>query len=79
MFEENKMTRKCSLTKKKKKVKNNVSHSKRRTKSTQEVNLQTKRVYLPEQKRYIKLRLSTTAIRSISKRGLEKVIKKNGL
>ena len=49
------MSRQDQITKKKKRVANNVSHSKRRTKRTQEINLQTKRFFIEEQNRWVKL------------------------
>lgn len=73
------MSKKCNLTKKKSLVGNNVSHSKRRTKRTQEPNLQWKRFWHEEQKRWIRLRVSTSAIRTISKIGLSKALRKYGL
>ena len=49
------MAKQDQITKRKKRVANNVSHSKRRTKRTQEINLQYKRFYIEEQKRWVKL------------------------
>ncbi|MDA1353751.1 MAG: 50S ribosomal protein L28 [bacterium] len=69
------MSKKCNLTKKKPLVGNNVSHSKRRTKRTQEPNLQWKRFWHEELGRWIRLRVSTSAIRTISKLGLAKALK----
>jgi len=40
---------------------------------------QYKRVYWPEQKRYIRLRISTKAIKTLNKVGLEKMAKDAGL
>ena len=73
------MSRKCSVTNKKGKVGNNVSHSKRRTKRVQEVNLQWKRFWVPELSRWVRLRVSTSAIRSVAKHGAAKVLSKAGL
>ncbi len=64
------MSRKCDLTGK---VANNayaISHSHRRTKKPQEVNLQEKRIWWPEGKRFVKLRLSTKAIKTLEKKGI---------
>jgi|SaaInlStandDraft_7_1057024.scaffolds.fasta_scaffold23898_2 large subunit ribosomal protein L28 len=72
------MSREDQLTKKKKRVANNVSHSKRRTKRTQEINLQTKRFYVEELKRWVKLRVTTRSIRTISKIGIMAFAKKCG-
>ena len=61
------MARKDQITQKKKRVANNVSHSNRKTKRTQEINLQTKRFFIEEQNRWVKLRVTTRSIRTISK------------
>ena len=55
---------------------NNVSHSKRRTKRTFEPNLFDKRFYLPEENRWIKLKVSAKGIRIINKIGLQKALAK---
>ena len=71
------MTKECPLTKKKKKVINNKSHSNRKTKSKQEANLQNKRYKNPKTGKMITIRnLSTTAIRNIAKNGLEAELRK---
>jgi large subunit ribosomal protein L28 len=56
-----------------------VSHSHRRTKKLQEVNLQWKRVWWPEANRWVKLRISTKAIKTIEKKGLANFAKEVGL
>ena len=70
------MSKVCQITGKKAQVGNNVSHSKRRTKSKFEVNLHTKKFYWVEQDMWIELRLSTRALRTINKIGLNAAIKK---
>ena len=70
------MSKVCQITGKKAQVGNNVSHSKRRTKSKIEVNLQTKKFYCVEQDMWIVLRLSTRALRTINKIGLNAALKK---
>ena len=72
------MSRKDQITNKKKRVANNVSHSNRKTKRTQEINLQTKRFFIPEQNRWVKLRVTTRSIRSIYKMGILAFCKKHG-
>ena len=44
-----------------------------RNKKLQGVNLQYKRVYWPEKQRYVRLRISTKALKTINKAGLEKM------
>lgn len=71
------MARTCDLTRKRRLVGNKVSHAKNRTKMTQKPNLQTKRVFDPETGETIKLRLSTSAIRTLDKIGsLSKFLRK---
>ena len=52
-------------------VGNNVSHSKRRTKRTFDVNLFTKKFYYVEQDCWIELKLSAAGLRLINKVGLD--------
>jgi large subunit ribosomal protein L28 len=65
------MSRKCQLTGKKANNAFAVSHSHRRTKKLQEANLQYKRVWWEEGKRWVRLRLSTSAIKTLEKKGLQ--------
>jgi large subunit ribosomal protein L28 len=52
-------------------VGNNVSHSKRRTRRTFYPNLFDKRLYLPEEDRWVRLRVSAAGMRIINKKGLK--------
>jgi len=70
------MSKVCQLTGKRPIVGNNVSHSNRKTKRRFVPNIQTKRFYLQEQDRWIKLRVSTSALRNINKLGLYAYLKK---
>ena len=70
------MAKQDQITKKRKRVANNVSHSNRKTKRTQEINLQTKRFYIEEESRWVKLRVTTRSIRTISKIGIVAFVKK---
>jgi large subunit ribosomal protein L28 len=65
------MAKVCQITGKKVIVGNNVSHSKRRTRRKFHPNLFDKRFYLPEEDRWIKLRVSASGIRTINKKGLK--------
>ncbi len=71
------MSRVCDLTGKKAMSGNNVSHSKRRTKRRFYPNLQTKKVFLPEQDEWITLKVSTSALKTINKKGITACL--NGL
>lgn len=63
------MSRICILTGKRGLVGNKVSHAKNRTKMKQEVNLKSKRVFIPETGETVRLRLSTKAIKTLDKSG----------
>ncbi len=69
------MSRVCELTGKKAMVGNNVSHALNRTKRKFGANLITKRFYLPEEDKWIKLKISTSALKNINKKGLAAVLK----
>jgi large subunit ribosomal protein L28 len=73
------MSRKCSITGKRPMAGNNVSHAHNKTRRYQRPNIQKKRIYVPELGRFVRLKLSTRALRSISKVGLLSFLKKNGL
>ena len=68
------MSRVCQLTGKKVITGNNVSHSKRRTKRTFLPNLFNKRFYLPEEDRWVTIKVSASGIRNINKKGLKKAL-----
>ncbi len=73
------MSRVCDLTGKRRLVGNKVSHSNIKTKMTQKPNLQWKKVFDPETGKTIRLRLSTSAIRTLDKVGsLSKFLRKYG-
>lgn len=64
------MARRCRLTNKKPLVGNRVSHAKNKTKMRQLPNLQLKRIYIPEEDRWVRVRLSVRALRTVSRKGL---------
>jgi large subunit ribosomal protein L28 len=69
------MARVCQVTGKKPIVGNKVSHSNIKTKRRFLPNLQTKRFYFVEEDRWITLKVSSEAIRTINKNGLGSVVK----
>jgi large subunit ribosomal protein L28 len=73
------MSRRCQLTGKKANNAYAVSHSHRRTKKLQGVNLQSKRVWWPQGNRWVKLRLSTKAIKTLQNKGLEAFAREAGI
>lgn len=64
------MARKCSFTGKRPNVANRVSHSNIKTKKRQLPNLQWRKLWWDEGERYVRVRLSTRALRTIDKKGL---------
>ena len=63
------MSRTCQITGKKPLVGNRVSKSNIKTKRKQFPNLQTKNIFVPELDRKIKIKLSTSALKTIDKVG----------
>jgi len=69
------MSRVCELTGKKAMVGNNVSHALNRTKRKFDANLIKKRFYIPEEDKWIVLKISTSALKNINKLGISAVLK----
>jgi large subunit ribosomal protein L28 len=69
------MSRVCQLTGKSVMVGNNVSHSNRKTKRKFLPNLISKTFFLAEEKQYITLKISTSALRTINKKGISACLK----
>jgi large subunit ribosomal protein L28 len=69
------MARVCQVTGKKPIVGNSVSHSNIKTKRRFLPNLQKKRFFFAEEDRWVTIKVSTDAIRTINKNGLAMVIK----
>ena len=65
------MSKICQITGKKAMIGNSVSHSKRRTKRSFDVNLFYKKFYYVEQDCWIQLRVSAAGLRMINKVGLD--------
>jgi large subunit ribosomal protein L28 len=63
------MSKVCQLTGKKPLSGNNVSHANNRTKRRQLPNLRTKKIWIEEQNRFITLKLSAKALRTLKKKG----------
>ena len=64
------MSRVCELTGKRPVSGNKVSHAHNKSKRRFYPNLQKKRFYIPELDKWISLKVSTSAIRNINKKGL---------
>ena len=69
------MSRVCQLTGKSVMVGNNVSHSNRKTRRKFFPNLVTKKFFLPEEEAFITLKISTSALRTINKKGISACVK----
>lgn len=69
------MSRVCELTGKRAMVGNNVSHAMNKTKRKFNINLLKKRFYIPEEDKWITLKISTSALKNINKKGISAVIK----
>ena len=68
------MSRICELTGKGRQVGNNVSHANNKTKRRFLPNLQSRRFWVESENRWVRLRVSTSALRSIDKNGIESVL-----
>ncbi|MCF4101013.1 50S ribosomal protein L28 [Gillisia sp. M10.2A] len=69
------MSRVCELTGKRAMVGNNVSHAMNKTKRKFNINLLKKRFYIPEEDRWVTLKVSASALKNINKKGISAVIK----
>lgn len=68
------MTQMCEVTGKKPMTGNNVSHANNKTKRRFLPNLHWRKFWLESQNRWIKLRISNAALRTIDKKGIEAVL-----
>ncbi|MBL8743542.1 MAG: 50S ribosomal protein L28 [Myxococcales bacterium] len=70
---------KSDITGKRKLLARNVSHSNIKTKRWQNVNIQERRVYIPEENRFVTLKLTTRDIRTIDKIGVAEYARRYGV
>lgn len=73
------MARRCDLTGKRPNVANNVSHSNIKTKKRQLPNLQTRRIWWEEENRFVTLKISTRALRTLRRKTLGQFLREEGL
>ncbi len=66
------------ITGKRKKSANNVSHSNIKTKRWQKINVQKRRIWVPEIGRYLSVRLTTGELRTVDKIGFVAFAKRHG-
>ena len=69
------MSKVCEITGKKVMSGNNVSHSNKKTRRKFYPNLQVKKFYIPEEDKWITLKVSTSGLRNINKKGVYACIK----
>ena len=69
------MSRVCELTGKRSMVGNNVSHAMNKTKRRFNINLVKKRFYIPEEDRWITLKVSASTLKTINRKGISAVLK----
>ena len=69
------MSRVCQLSGKKPMVGNNVSRSNKKTKRRFNINLIKKRFYIPSKGEWITLKITTSTLKTIDKKGISEVMK----
>lgn len=70
------MARVCQVTGKRPMAGNNVSHANNKTKRRFLPNLQYRRFWLEDEKRWVRLRLTNAALRIVDRDGIEAVLAK---
>ena len=69
------MSRVCEVTGKKVMYGNNVSHAQNKTRRRFDINLIKKRFYIPEEDKWITLKIKASVLKTINKKGISAVIK----
>lgn len=69
------MARVCQITGKRPQVGNKVSHANNKSKRRFYPNLQTKRFFIPEEDKWVTIKLSTKALKTINIKGISAVLK----
>ena len=73
------MSKICQISGKRAMFGNNVSKAINKTKRRFEVNLISKKFFLPSQNKWINLKVSTRTLKTINKNGIEAVLKKSNI
>ena len=73
------MSKVCDISGKKALVGNNVSKAMNKTKRRFQPNLIKKRFYIPEQDKWISLKVSTSVLKTINKKGIAYVLKHSNI
>lgn len=66
------MSKVCPITGKRPRSGNSVSHANNKTKRRFNPNLVSKRIWLPEERRWVRVKISTKALKTLDKKGLVK-------
>ncbi len=72
------MARKCVVTGKGTVSGNNVSHSHKKTRRIWKLNTVKKKIFLEDENRYVKVKISTRGLRTLNKKGLKAAILSEG-
>lgn len=72
------MARKCTVTGKGTHFGNAVSHSHLKTRRTWKVNVITRKIFLEDENRWVKVKISTRALRTLNKKGIKAAIQDHG-
>lgn len=72
------MARRCQISGARPNAANNVSHANNKTKRRQLPNLHTKRIFVPELGRRVRIRVTTKVLKTIDKVGLQQTLKQHG-
>jgi large subunit ribosomal protein L28 len=70
------MAKVCPITGKRTVTGNNVSHAHNKTRRTWEPNLQWKRIWIPSENRFVRMRISARGLRTVQKLGVEAALRK---
>ncbi|MDF3818308.1 50S ribosomal protein L28 [Leptospira sp. 96542] len=72
------MARRCVVTGKGTTAGNNVAHSHKKNRRIWKVNVITKKIFLEDENRWVRVKISTRALRTLRKKGLKVAIKDHG-
>jgi large subunit ribosomal protein L28 len=73
------MSRVCEITGKKGQTGNRVSHANNKSKHTFQPNLQKKKIFVPELKKYVTVKLSAHGLKIVDKKGPYRALKDAGI
>tara|TARA_X000000368_G_scaffold364854_1_gene310784 strand:+ start:535 stop:771 length:237 start_codon:yes stop_codon:yes gene_type:complete len=71
------MSKICQISGKRVMFGNNVSKAINKTRRRFDINLVKKRFFIPEQNKWVTLKVTTSVLKTINKKGISEVLKKN--